>query len=83
MMADRVHPTAFGQIAIAERALDVLERDGMRVVVRPSSLVVYEISRLDRLRSDATYAYRSSKEWAKAARIAALAGYLARRRSTG
>ena len=28
VMADRVHPTAFGQIAIAERALDVLERDG-------------------------------------------------------
>ena len=30
LMADHVHPTAFGQIAIAERALAVLERDGMR-----------------------------------------------------
>jgi lysophospholipase L1-like esterase len=80
VMADRVHPTALGQIAIAERALDVLERDGMRVVVRPSSLVIYEIDWLDRLRSDATYAYRSSKEWLRAA---ALAGYFARRKSTG
>ena len=65
VMADRVHPTALGQIAIAERALDVLERDGMRVVVRPSSLVYYEIDWSDRLRGDATYAYRSSKEWAE------------------
>jgi lysophospholipase L1-like esterase len=78
VMADRVHPTAFGQIAIAERALDVLERDGMRVAVRPSSLVVYEIDWLDRLRGDATYAYRSSKEWLRAARITALARFLAR-----
>ncbi len=30
VMADHVHPTAFGQIAIAERALAVLERDGLR-----------------------------------------------------
>lgn len=29
VMADHVHPTAFGQIAIAERALAVLEADGM------------------------------------------------------
>jgi lysophospholipase L1-like esterase len=84
VMADRVHPTAFGQIAIAERALDVLERDGMRVMVRPSSLVIYRIDRFDRIRGDATYAYRSSKEWLRAARIAALARYLATRRgSTG
>jgi lysophospholipase L1-like esterase len=75
VMADRVHPTALGQIAIAERALDVLERDGMRVMVRPSSLVYYEISRLDRVRGDATYAYRSAKEWAKAARMFAIARY--------
>ena len=37
LMADHVHPTAFGQIAIAERALDVLERDGMTVQTRPTS----------------------------------------------
>ena len=35
-MADHVHPTAFGQIAIAERALAVLERDGMTVRTRPT-----------------------------------------------
>jgi hypothetical protein len=73
-MADRVHPTALGQIAIAERALDVLERDGMQVVVHPSSLVYYEIDWSDRLRGDATYAYRSLKEWAKAARYRSLGG---------
>jgi lysophospholipase L1-like esterase len=73
VMADRVHPTALGQIAIAERALDVLERDGMRVMVRPSSLVHFEISRWDRLRGDATYAYRSLKEWLGAARTVAIA----------
>jgi lysophospholipase L1-like esterase len=78
VMPDRVHPTALGQIAIAERALDVLEHDGMQVMVRPSSLVVYEIGRRDRLRGDAAYAYRSSKEWLKAARTAAVARYYAR-----
>ena len=36
LMADHVHPTAFGQIAIAERALAVLERDGMAVRTRPA-----------------------------------------------
>ena len=45
--------------------------------------IYYEIDWSDRLRGDATYAYRSSKEWLKAARTAALAGYLARRGSTG
>jgi lysophospholipase L1-like esterase len=74
VMADRVHPTALGQIAIAERALDVLEGDGMRVMVRPSSLVYYEIGWRDRVRGDGTYAYRSLKEWAKAARYRSLGG---------
>ena len=83
VMADRVHPTAFGQIAIAERALEVLQHDGMRVMVRPSTLVYYEIGRRDRLRGDATYAYRSLKEWAKAARTLAIGSYQRRRGSTG
>jgi lysophospholipase L1-like esterase len=74
VMADRVHPTALGQIAIAERALDVLEGDGMRVMVRPSSLAYYEIGWRDRVRGDGTYAYRSLKEWAKAARYRSLGG---------
>ena len=39
VMADHVHPTAFGQVWIAERALDVLAADGMDVRVRPSTLI--------------------------------------------
>jgi lysophospholipase L1-like esterase len=61
VMADRVHPTALGQIAIAERALAVLERDGLPTRVRPSSLVHFDTSRKGRLRSDARYAYRHGK----------------------
>jgi hypothetical protein len=62
VMADRVHPTAFGQIAIAERALGVLAGDGMTVRVAPSSLIVYETTWRGRLRGDLSYAYRSAKE---------------------
>jgi hypothetical protein len=62
-MADAVHPTAFGQIAIAERALDVLAADGMTVRVRPSTLISYETSRWKRLRGDATYVYRRLKQY--------------------
>jgi lysophospholipase L1-like esterase len=58
VMADRVHPTAFGQVAIAERALDVLD---LPVRVRPSSLIAYETTRAGRLRGDLTYAYRYFK----------------------
>ena len=39
LMADHVHPTAFGQIAIAERALAVLERDGLPARTRPRELI--------------------------------------------
>ena len=67
-MVDAVHPTAFGQVAIAERALDVLAADGMAVRVRPSTLIAYETTRWRRLRGDATYVYRQLKQ---AARIAA------------
>lgn len=67
VMADQVHPTAFGQIAIAERALEVLARDGMKVRVRPSSLVYYETTRWECLRGDATYAYRRLKVSVRAA----------------
>ena len=76
VMADHVHPTAFGQIAIAERALDVLARAGMEVRVRPSTLIAYETTRFKRLRGDATYAYRHAKISARAAlaRRAARAG---------
>ena len=62
VMADAVHPTAFGQIAIAERALDVLAADGMDVLVRPHTLISYETTRWRRLRGDATYVYRRLKQ---------------------
>jgi lysophospholipase L1-like esterase len=62
VMVDAVHPTAFGQIAIAERALDVLAADGMTVRVRPHTLISYEATRWRRLRGDATYVYRQLKQ---------------------
>ena len=61
VMTDHVHPTAFGQIDIAQRALAVLARDGMRVAVAPASLISYGPSRWQRLRGDWTYAYRHLK----------------------
>jgi hypothetical protein len=65
LMADHVHPTAFGQIAIAERAVDALAADGVPGLVRPSELVVYEPTRTGRLRGDLTYAYRHAKVTAR------------------
>jgi lysophospholipase L1-like esterase len=67
VMADRVHPTAFGQIAIAERALAVLEGDGLPARVAPSSLVAFQTTARGRLRGDLTYTYRSAKTLATAA----------------
>lgn len=61
MMADHVHPTAFGQIAIAEAALDVLSRDGVVVRMRPWSMIRYSTSRWGRLHGDLVYAYRELK----------------------
>jgi lysophospholipase L1-like esterase len=59
VMTDHVHPTAFGQVWIAERALDVLAADGMDVRVRPSTLIAPgERSRLRALQGDWTYLYR-------------------------
>ena len=67
LMADQVHPTAFGQIAIACKALEVLAADGADIRVDPWSLVHWEESPLNRARGDATYAYRRAKEELKAA----------------
>ena len=67
VMADRVHPTAFGQIAIAERALAVLAGDGLVAPVAPASLIRYETTRVGRLRGDMTYVYRDLKLRARAA----------------
>jgi len=61
-MVDAVHPTAFGQVELAERALDVLAADGMTVRVRPHTLISYETTRWRRLRGDATYVYRQLKQ---------------------
>jgi lysophospholipase L1-like esterase len=61
LMPDHVHPTALGQIAIADRVVDVLEEQQMKAFVRPSDLVTYETTRTDRLRGDLTYAYRHAK----------------------
>ena len=74
LMADHVHPTAFGQLAIAERALDLLAAHGMAVRVRPSSLIRYETTRVGRLRGDLTYAYRHAKVSARAVFVAARRG---------
>jgi lysophospholipase L1-like esterase len=71
VMADHVHPTAFGQIAIAERALAVLAGDGLRARVRPSALISYETSWRGRLRGDATFAYRHLKVSAQAVAVRA------------
>jgi lysophospholipase L1-like esterase len=62
MMADHVHPTALGQVAIAERALDLLAATGLPPRVRPSELIDYETAWWGRLRGDATYAYRHIKQ---------------------
>jgi phospholipase/lecithinase/hemolysin len=66
-MVDAVHPTAFGQVAIAERALAVLARDGLATRVLPSTLIAWETTRWKRLRGDATYAYRQAKQAARTA----------------
>ena len=63
VMADHVHPTAFGQVAIAERALDVLAArrdDGARAPVG-ADLLRTTRSRRRALQGDWTYAYRQLK----------------------
>ena len=68
VMTDHVHPTAFGQVAIAERALAVLAADGLPTRVGPASLIApAQRTRLRALRGDATYLYRHAKVSARAA----------------
>jgi lysophospholipase L1-like esterase len=69
VMVDYVHPTAFGQIAIAERALAVFAADGLPARVSPTALFSYQTTRWRRLRGDLTYVYRDLKQ---RARVAAL-----------
>ena len=74
VMADHVHPTALGQVQIAERALAVLADAGMPVRDRPSALVSpSDPGALRRLQGDATYAYRHAKVSARAAALLARA----------
>jgi lysophospholipase L1-like esterase len=61
IMADHVHPTALGQVAIAERALAVLERDGLAPAIMPTELISYQTTRWGRMRGDLTYGYRIAK----------------------
>ncbi len=61
VMADRVHLTALGQIALAQRALAVLADDGCSARIQPYTLVDPHTTRWGRLRGDATYSYRSAK----------------------
>ncbi|WP_249011644.1 GDSL-type esterase/lipase family protein [Conexibacter sp. DBS9H8] len=52
MMADHIHPTAFGQVAIAERALTLLAGDGLVCRVHPSTLIAPARTWLGRLQDD-------------------------------
>ncbi|MHB8691787.1 MAG: GDSL-type esterase/lipase family protein [Solirubrobacteraceae bacterium] len=61
LMADQVHPTALGQINIAERALATLDAAGIEVKQRPSALVEFRPSAARRLQGDWTYLYRRLK----------------------
>ena len=72
VMTDHVHPTAFGQIDIAERALGVLARDGVEVSIKPSSLIAFQTTRWQRLRGDLRYVYRHLKVSARAVALRAL-----------
>jgi hypothetical protein len=71
LMADQVHPTAFGQIAIACKALEALAADGLEVRADPWQLVAWNETPTERLRGDLTYAYRRTKEELRAALIVA------------
>jgi lysophospholipase L1-like esterase len=73
LMPDRVHPTAFGQIAIACKALEVLAAAGLTARANPWQMVSWEETRRGRARGDLTYAWRATKERARAALRVALA----------
>lgn len=62
MMFDHVHPTAMGQIAIAERVVDELAAHGMHAKVRPGALAQPQDGPRARLRAAFTYGYRAGKQ---------------------
>jgi lysophospholipase L1-like esterase len=63
VMPDHIHPTAFGQIAIAELALETLRGADKPLPMRvpPRELIYFQSTRWGRLRGDLTYAYRHVK----------------------
>ena len=69
LMVDRVHPTAFGQVAIARRVLAALAADGMTVRVDPARLIDPRRSRRSAVRGDWTYLYRDLKQRLSALRM--------------
>ncbi len=80
VMADRVHPSAFGQIAIAERALALLDSAGVGLPTRvvPHTLISYETTARGRLGGDATLVYRGVKAYLRHARLRLAGGLPAR-----
>ena len=68
VMNDHVHPTAFGQVAIAQRALAALAADGTTVRVDPAQLVAPSHSWLGAVRGDMTYLARELSQRLRAAR---------------
>jgi lysophospholipase L1-like esterase len=72
LMPDHVHPTALGQIAIAERVVRAMGTAGMPVFARPGDLVSYETTWTGRLRGDLTYTYRHAKVSGRALRFGLL-----------
>jgi lysophospholipase L1-like esterase len=71
VMTDHVHPTAFGQVAIAQRVLARLAADGLEVRVDPAGLVTpHGRTRWNALRGDWTYVQRDLRERLREARTA-------------
>jgi lysophospholipase L1-like esterase len=62
MMADHVHPTALGQVAIAKLALALLGADGLPARIDVDELIDYEVTPWGQVRGDLTYAYRHLKQ---------------------
>lgn len=62
MMADHVHPTALGQVAIAKLALELLAGDGLPARIDVDELIDYEPTPWGRVRGDLTYGYRHLKQ---------------------
>jgi lysophospholipase L1-like esterase len=71
VMADQVHPTAFGQVAIAHRALETLAADGLAPSALPSWMILYEKTWYGQLRGDLTYVYRRARVTIKEAALSA------------